>query len=162
MSVGPGRQEAPIGDMGAERGGSTLRPDEDLDRFLRKRLIEAEEKELERRCLPVRDAETGAFTLELWLHSLETVFGEPLRRSTPISRIVFEVLGIKKFAGLHSAPAAHRVLASIVRSISSNLRACDIVCRSGRPVSGRHRFHPLRLRSGLNIVLPLALAQGAT
>ena len=104
--------------------------DEDLDRFLRKRLIEAEEKELERRGLPVRDPETGAFTLEFWLHSLETLFGRSLRRSTPISCIVIEVLGITEFGELHSGPALLEVFSGIARSIASNLRGYDIVCRS--------------------------------
>ncbi|HLB63579.1 MAG TPA: hypothetical protein VJJ46_01955 [Anaerolineales bacterium] len=104
--------------------------DEDLDRLVRKRLIEAEEKELERRGLPVRDPETGAFTLEFWLHSLETLFGRSLRRSTPISCIVIEVLGITEFGELHSGPALLEVFSGIARSIASNLRGYDIVCRS--------------------------------
>jgi GGDEF domain-containing protein len=105
--------------------------DEDLDRFLRKRLIEAEEKDLERRGLPVRDAATGALTSEFWLHSLESLQGRSLRRSMPISCIVFEVEGLKEFGRIHSEAVSHQVLASLVRSLSANLRGYDIVCRSG-------------------------------
>jgi GGDEF domain-containing protein len=104
--------------------------DEDLDRLLRKRLIEAEEREVERKGLPVRDAESGAFTLEFWLHSLETLFGRSFRRSAPISCIVFEVLGVEELGRLPPGTAAPEVFGAIVRCINSNLRAYDIVCRS--------------------------------
>jgi GGDEF domain-containing protein len=108
--------------------------DDDLDRLLRRRLRDAQERELERKGLPVRDAQTGVYTAEFWLHLLEGQIGWPIRRPLPISGLVVEVQGLDEFSRLYSATTVTHILGMIARGVEHSVRSSDIVCRtrSGR------------------------------
>jgi diguanylate cyclase (GGDEF)-like protein len=103
---------------GAEREGSLWRE-----------VRRAQEAAHERRGLLVRDELTGMYTLDYWLHSLESSHNGFLRRPLPITALMLEVNGLGELRAVRGDRAAEDVIQRASQEIKRNVRASDLVCR---------------------------------
>ena len=103
--------------------------DEDRERFLRRKLRLAYEREQARRGQLVRDDLTGLYSQQFFLQELRREANRIFRRSLPISCLLLEMEGLQAFRARWGDQAADEVLRRIGQAMEQNVRSYDIVGR---------------------------------
>jgi diguanylate cyclase (GGDEF)-like protein len=118
--------------------------DDDREVILRRRIRLARERLLQQRGLAVRDHLTGAYTVDYWLHSLELAARRGRRGGLPITCLAIQITGLRAWREHGGTIQAAGVLRRFAQELENNVRAADVVCRSGedRFVIGLFRCQP--------------------
>ncbi len=103
--------------------------DEEDEALLRRILRSREERALSRAGLIVRDELTGIYTPDYWLHALEIHSSRLLRRPTPVTCLMIDVLGLEDLRRELGNELIDDLLSQIAREIINNVRPDDFVCR---------------------------------
>ena len=102
---------------------------EDRGGILWREVRRAQEKAHERRGLSVRDELTGVYTLDYWLHSLESSTSGFLRRPLPITALMLEITELGELRTVRGDRVAEDLVLRASQEITRNVRASDLVCR---------------------------------
>jgi diguanylate cyclase (GGDEF)-like protein len=102
---------------------------EGRESLLWKEVRRAQEAAHARRGLSVRDDLTGVYTLDYWLHSLESTHSGFLRRPLPITALMLEITGLGELRAVRGDRAAEDVVLRASQELTRNVRASDLVCR---------------------------------
>lgn len=105
--------------------------DDEQEHKMRKKLRRAQEHELSRRGLTIRDVLTRTYTPEFWLHALELRINRTFRRPTLITCLMIEVKGLAELRSAQGNDVGDRVLIRLGQEITRNIRSSDIVSRYG-------------------------------
>jgi diguanylate cyclase (GGDEF)-like protein len=105
--------------------------DDERERFLRKRLRLAYEREQARHGLAVRDQVTGLYTREFFCEELQRELGRVFRHCRPISCVVLDVSGLDNFEPRRGEPSARHTIRRLAQSIEQNVRSYDMVAHFG-------------------------------
>jgi diguanylate cyclase (GGDEF)-like protein len=105
--------------------------DDEREVVLRRRIRLARERVLERRGLAVRDHQTGVYTFDYWLHSLELDARRGRRGGLPITCLVVQINGLGHWRSHGGTIVATGLLRRLGQELVNNVRARDVVCRSG-------------------------------
>lgn len=103
--------------------------DDDRERVLRKKLRQAQEKELERKGQVVRDPLTELYTRDFFAQQLGQEASRLFRRSLPLSCLILEVEGLEALGARRGEEPTQDALKRIGQAIFQNVRAYDFVCR---------------------------------
>jgi diguanylate cyclase (GGDEF)-like protein len=117
--------------------------DDERERFLRKRLRLAYEREQARRGLAVRDDVTGLYTREFFCEELRRELGRVFRHSRPISCIILDVGGLGSFKLRWGETPTRHTIKRLAQSIEQNVRSYDVVADFG---SGRFAIALLKCK----------------
>jgi diguanylate cyclase (GGDEF)-like protein len=105
--------------------------DDDREVVLRRQIRLARERLMEARGLTVRDHQTGVYSVDFWLHSIELEARRGRRAGLPITCLVIQITGLNHLREHGAATLAAEVLRRFAQELQNNVRAKDVVCRSG-------------------------------
>jgi diguanylate cyclase (GGDEF)-like protein len=72
---------------------------------------------------------TGVYTLDFWLHSLESLSGRYLRNPLPITALMLEIIGLGELRAVRGDSAGEEIVLRASQEIARNIRANDLICR---------------------------------